>query len=329
MRRNSLSLYWTVFVLFLLMVGSDAFYTVDETQQVVITQFGEPIGSPITQSGLKMKLPWVQKINAFEKRLLQWDGEPTRVNTVDKRYIWIDITARWRIADALKFMKSVGSERYANEKLDKVVNSGTREIVRKLDLTETVRNTNYLFDQEQSKHLARIAAGSTLSRQNLIEKIELGREMMSREILKQAAKTVADLGIELVDVRIKRISYTAELRNDVYITMISEREQAAEQFRSEGMGKKAEIEGQMKKELDEVLSQAYRQVQEIRGQADAEAIGIYAEAYNKDPEFYDFLKTLETYRKTTNKDHQWILSTNSHLYKYIKGMKQEKLQAVP
>jgi len=307
-------------LIIVLIIGGDAIFTVDETQQVVITQFGEPIGKPITASGLKFKIPFIQKVNRFEKRLLQWDGEPTLVNDLEKRYIWIDITARWRIADALNFLESLeGSLINANEKLDKVVNAGTRDIVRQLNLAETVRNTNQLLDsQQQEQTIQNNEEGKRRSVR--IEKISFGREKMTREILKNSAETLKHFGIELVDVRIKRINYRSDLQKDVYARMISEREQAAEQFRSEGLGERAKIEGKTLKELNVIRSQAYRQVQEIKGKADAEAIGIYAEAYNNDPSFYSFLKTLETYHQTVNEDTVLILSTDSDYYRLLKGL---------
>lgn len=323
--KNIFGQFSIMVIIVVLIIGSNAVYTVDETEQVVVTQFGEPIGAPITASGLKFKIPFVQKVNRFEKRLLQWDGEPTLVNDLEKRYIWIDITARWRISDALKFLESMeGSLNNANEKLDKVVNAGTRDIVRKLNLAETVRNSNRLLDKQ--KNTKSLQTNNDVQKHGArIEEIEFGRDAMTRKILKNASVTLKPFGIELVDVLIKRINYRSDLRKDVYARMISEREQAAEEFRSEGLGEQAKIEGRTIKELNYIRSKAYKKVQKIKGEADAKAIKIYADAYNNDPQFYTFLKTLETYKKTINKDTVLILSADSDYYHLLQGFKDSPL----
>lgn len=295
---------------------SGLIYTVDETQQVVITQFGEPIGESITEAGLYFKLPFVQTANYFDKRILQWDGDPNQIPTLDKRYIWVNTTARWRIVDALKFMQSVGTETGAYARLDDVVDAATRDAISNLNLVEAVRNSNRLYEKSVSAKVTdTIGAGDSS-----IERIDVGRMALTRDILKRASKIVPQYGIELVDLRIKRINYVRDVRRKVFDRMISERKRAAEQYRSEGQGKKAEIEGQMVKELQEIRSEAYRKAQEIKGKADAEAIKIYANAYNRDPEFYSFTRTLETYKDTINADTILILDTNSDYYKYLGSM---------
>ncbi len=298
------------------LVASGVVYTIDEIQQVVLTQFGEPIGQPIAEAGLYFKLPFIQVANYFDKRILQWDGDPKEIPTLDGRYIWVDITARWKIVDSLKFMQSVATETGAYSRLDDVVDAAMRDAISSLKLVEAVRNSNRLHERSISgKVTDTIGAGDTN-----IEKINVGREALTRDILKRASTIVPQYGIELIDVRIKRINYVKEVRRKVFDRMISERRRAAEQYRSEGQGKKAEIEGQMVKELQEIRSVAYRTAQELQGKADATAIKIYADAYNKDSEFYSFLMTLETYRKTIGPKTTLILDTDSDYYRYLRSI---------
>jgi len=301
-------------ILILVIVGfaSGALYTIDETQQVVITQFGEPIGRPITKAGLYFKVPLIRQANYFEKRLLQWDGNPNQIPTKDKRYIWVDTMARWRIADALKFMQSVTNEVGAHARLDDIVDSATRDYITNHNLVEVVRNSNRLIELQALTEEDEIKAAD-----EALETILVGRDAITRGILRQAQETVPQYGIELVDLRIKRINYVTEVRDKVYERMISERKRAAEKYRSEGQGKKREIEGQVGKELKEIRSEAYKTAEEIKGKADAEAIAIYADAYNKDPEFYAFLKTLDTYRNTINADTTVIFSPESEYLQYF------------
>jgi membrane protease subunit HflC len=313
--KNGLSILLAVIGIVALLLASGSFYVVDETQQVVVTQFGELIGQPITKSGLYFKTPFVQVANYFDKRILQWDGNANQIPTLEKRFIWVDTTARWRISDPLKFMQSVRTESTAQTRLDDIIDASTRAIVSSHKLVEVVRNSNRILDSIQvSASLEDLDLGKAE-----LEKISDGRDELSRKILARAGPAVADYGIELIDVRIKRINYVQEVQNKVYERMVSERKRAAEQFRSEGQGKKAEIEGQMTKELKEIESEAYRKAQEIKGKADAEAIKIYAEAYNHDPDFFSFVKTLESYKKTVNKDTTLMLTTDNEFYEYLKG----------
>jgi len=291
-----------------IIVLSSALYVVDETQQVVITEFGQPVGKPITRAGLYIKKPFIQKVNYFDKRLLVWDGVPTQIPTRDKKYIWVDTTARWRIVDPLKFLQSVGSERGAQARLDDIIDSATRDKITSYPLAEIVRNSNREF----------VTTEVFIQKEEEITNIKKGREAISWEILKEAAKLVPQYGIELVDVRIKRLNYVEDVRKKVYTRMISERKRVAEQYRSEGMGKKAEIEGMREKELQKITSEAYKKAEIIKGQADAKATKIYADAFSKDPEFYSFLRTLESYQDTLNEKSIIILTTNSDFYKYIK-----------
>jgi membrane protease subunit HflC len=293
---------------------SGAIYTVDETQQVVITQFGEPMGDPITKAGLHFKMPFIQQANYFEKRILDWDGNPNQIPTKDKRYIWVDTTARWKIIDALKFLQSVTSETGAHARLDDIIDSATRDYITNQNLVEVVRDTNRILEETESE--TQDLATDQIAGE--IEEIHFGREALTRGILKEAAKIVPQYGIALIDVRIKRINYVAEVQQKVFERMISERKRAAEQYRSEGQGKKAEVEGQMGKELNQISSEAYKVAEEIKGKADAEAIEIYANAYNKDPDFYAFLKTLETYKSTIDSETTIILTTDSEFLNYLK-----------
>ena len=316
--KKILSLIFGIAVLVFFLAISGALYTVDETQQVVITQFGEPIGNPITKSGLRFKMPFIQQANYFEKRILEWDGDANQIPTKDKRYIWVDTTARWKIVDALKFLQSVTNELGAHARLDDIVDSATRNYVTSHNLVEVVRNTNRLVQKEDVDTEGDFSLDS-----GEIEKIEVGRDALTRGILKEASEIMPQYGIELIDVRVKRINYVREVQAKVYERMISERKRAAERYRSEGQGRKAEIEGQTVKELNKIRSGAYRTAEELKGKADAEATGIYANAYNKDPEFYAFLKTLETYKSTIDKSTTVIITTDAEYFEYFKGKRWE------
>ena len=306
-------------VLVVILFASGAAYTIDETRQVVITQFGQPIGSPIRDAGLHFKMPFIQQANYFEKRIMQWDGNSNQIPTKDKRYIWVDTTARWKIVNALKFLQSVTNETGAHARLDDVIDSATRDFVTSHNLVEAVRNTNRLMEDG----VITAAGDEFVFFDDDIERINVGRENLTRQILVQASQIVPQYGIELIDVRIKRINYVKEVQERVYERMISERKRAAEQYRSEGQGRRAEIQGQTIKELDQISSEAYRIAEEKKGAADAEATKIYADAYNEDPEFYGFLKTLETYKDTIDKDTSIILSTDSEYYEYLKDINKK------
>ena len=302
-----------LFVLVMLFFMSGALYIVDETQQVVITQFGKPIGDPAIKAGLYFKLPFIQQANYFDKRLLQWDGNPNQIPTKDKRYIWVDTTARWKIKDPLKFMQSVTNETGAHARLDDIIDSATRDYITNHNLVEVARDSNRIIESKVINEEDEIKASD-----DALDTVVVGREKITRGILKQASEMAPQYGIELVDVRIKRINYVQEVRDKVYERMISERKRAAERYRSEGQGKKAEISGQMGKELKKIQSEAYRLAEEIKGKADAEAISVYADAYNRDPEFYSFLKTLDTYKNTIDSDTTVILSSDSEYFEYFK-----------
>lgn len=292
---------------------SGAAYIVNETQQVVITQFGMPVGTAIKDAGLHFKIPFIQNTNYFEKRLLEWDGDPNQMPTRDKKYIWVDTTARWKIVDPLKFFQSVNNEWGAHARLDDIINSATRDVITGNALVEVIRDTNRILDTEPDEDIG----GLTISEEAL-ERIYTGREKLEGEILSRAAVIVPQYGIEIVDVRVKRLNYVDEVRKRVYDRMISERKRAAEMYRSEGRGRSADIQGQMERELKSITSGAYRTAQEISGDADAEAVSIYAEAYGKDIDFYSFIETLETYGKTIDPETTIILTTDADYYKYLK-----------
>jgi len=306
-----------VLIFSILLVATDAIYVVTEAQQVVITQFGSPVGKPIIDAGLHFKLPFIQKKHKFDKRLLEWDGDPNQIPTRDKKYIWIDSTARWRIADALKFYQSVGNEIGAHARLDDIVNSATRDIITNHLLVEAVRNSNRILAIDESE------GDDVIVTEEAVERIGDGRDELEKLILKKAKELIPQYGIALVDVRIKRINYVEAVRRKVYERMISERKRAAQRYHSEGEGRKAEIVGQVEKELKQITSEAYRKAQGIKGSADAQAITIYADAYSKDAEFYSFFKTLETYERTIDAETTLILTTDSKYYNLLKDIRAQ------
>jgi len=298
-------------VLLVFLVLVDAVFVVSETNQVIITQFGEPIGGPINTAGLHLKAPFIQKTNYFEKRWLEWEGFPNQIPTKDKKYIWVETYARWRIHDPLVFFQRVRDERGAHSRLDDIVDGETRNAIAKFDLIEVVRSTNREFELTEESTILELS--------EMITKIEVGREKVAQIILEAASKITPQFGVELRDVRIKRINYVDEVQQKVFDRMIAERKRIASKYRSEGDGKSAEIRGQKEKELKRIQSEAYRKAQEIKGKADAEATRIYAQAYSVDAEFYQFLKTLETYRTSLDSETWLVLSTDSEFLKFLKG----------
>ncbi|HXU12278.1 MAG TPA: protease modulator HflC [Candidatus Binatia bacterium] len=301
-----------VLVLFAVIVLSGTVYQVAETEQVVITEFGQPVGQAVTTPGLHLKKPFVQKANYFDKRFLEWDGDPNQVPTRDKRFIYVDCFARWRITDPLLFFQRLRDETGAQSRLDDILDGETRNTVAKHDLIEVVRSTNRPFAGGDE-----VSEGDRQPEEAV--KIEFGRAALDTEVLKAAAARTSDLGIEILDFRFKRISYVEQVQQEVYARMISERKRIAEQYRSEGAGESARINGEKERELKAITSEAFRRSQEIRGKADAEAGDIYAQAYNRDPEFYRFLKTMETYRETLDEQTLLVLTTDGEFLKYLKA----------
>ncbi len=297
-----------VIVLAVILIGQDAFYTVNEAEQVVVTQFGAPV-STVTTAGLHFKLPFVQNVNRFESRILNWDGTPNQIPTKDMRFIWVDTTARWRISDPLEFYRTVANIRGGLSRLDNIIDSVVRDAVSSHLLAELVRGSDYKAEADEAFEVD--------GREITIEEMT-GRETIIRGVLERASASTPAYGIELIDVQIKRINYVEQVRQRVYERMINERNQVASRYRSEGEGEKANILGEMDLELQRIRSEAHRQVLEIRGNADAEAAAIYAQAYSRDPELYAFLRTMESYQKTLTKNGKMVISADSDYYKYLR-----------
>ncbi len=290
-----------------------ALYTVSETEQVVITQFGEPIGQATNQPGLHLKVPFVQDVNVFDKRWLEWDGDANQVPTRDKKYIWVDTYARWRIADPLKFFQRLRDERGAHSRLDDIIDGETRNVIANHNLIEVVRSSNRTFEQGEEA-------------QDILEadekekgEVEHGRDKITRLVLQRASSVTPEFGIELVDLQIQRVNYVDTVQAKVFDRMISERKRIGDRYRSEGQGKSAEIRGKKERELKRIESEAYRKAQETMGKSDAEAAAIYSTAYGRDREFYRFVRTLATYRDTIDKDTWLLLSTDAEAFRYLKS----------
>ena len=281
-------------------------FILQEGRQAIITQFGRPVGQPVTEAGLHFKLPFVQEIAYFEKKILIWDGDPNQIPTNDKTFVYLDVTARWRISDALVFLQAVNNEVRAQTILDDIIDGTVRDLVNKNDLVEIIRSSDWSMDtmtDPESK--------------TQYETLEFGRDKISAMIHEAASRITPKYGIELVDVMFKRVNYIETVRLKVYDRMISERKRIAAEKRSLGEGQKAEIMGKVKREFQEITSSANRQAEEIKGKADAEAASIYAEAYNQDPEFYAFSRSLESYKRTMGKNTHLIISSDSEFYKYL------------
>ncbi len=300
----------------ILFVIYGAAYKVDETEQVVITQFGKIVGKPKKDPGLHFKIPFIQKANYFNKNLLEWDGDPGQIPTLDKTFIWVDTFARWKIVDPVKFFQTVNNRFSAVGKLNDIIDPAVRNFITSHHLIEAVRKSNRVLDT------AEIGVEESEEDIRNIFAVEIGRQKISQGILEQAQPKLAQFGIELVDVKIKRINYVEEVRKSVYGRMIAERNQIAEKFRSEGKGEAQKILGEKERDLQRITSEAYKTAQEIKGKADAEATIIYAKAYGMDPEFYSFVQTLEIYREALDKDNSLVLSTDSEFLKYLKGYEE-------
>ncbi len=284
-------------------------FTVSETEQVVVTQFGSP-KRQIKEAGLHFKIPLLEQINTFERRVLEWDGKPTQVPTLDKKYIWVDSFARWRIEDPLMFFKTVAREESAQGRLDDIINGSVRNKISNHLLIEAVRTSNRPMS---------MMTGIDGEVTGEVQNVETGRERIVEEILEEAKQAAKSFGIDIIDIRFKRINYVEEVRESVYERMITERKRIAAKYRSEGEGQKLEIDGRKEKEEKQIISEAYKQAQEIMGKADAEAIRTYAEAYSKDPDFYSFLETLDSYEENLGDGAVLVLSTDGAYLKYLKG----------
>lgn len=308
-----------IFLGLIAFVVANAVYTVSEVQQMIITQFGKPVGEPVTTAGLKVKVPFIQVVNPIDKRILEWDGSPSDMPTKDKLYISVDLYARWRIVDPLQYFLRMRDERSAQSRLDDILGSETRNAVAKHELIEIIRTTKDrvpLRDPLLSGTQEQLRVGSLVP-------IQLGRKLVEAEIFNAAAEKIQVFGIELLDIRFKRINYNQSVRPKIYDRMISERRQIAERFLSEGNGEAARIRGNRERELNKIQSEAYREVEQIRGEADAKATEIYAAAYNQSPEsvdFYEFTRTMQAYKDVIANDTTLVLSTDSDLFKFLKGM---------
>ncbi|MGB5627977.1 MAG: protease modulator HflC [Woeseiaceae bacterium] len=294
-------------------------YTVSEVEQMIITQFGKPVGDPVTTAGLKVKVPFIQQVNSIEKRVLEWDGSPSDMPTKDKLYISVDLFARWRITDPLQYFLRIRDERSAQSRLDDILGSETRNAVAKHELIEIIRTTR---DRVPLRDALLTDAERDLNMGALVP-IQKGRKQVEQEIFAAAAEKVRVFGIELLDIRFKRINYNESVRPKIYDRMISERRQIAERFLSEGNGEAARIRGNRVRDLNKIQSEAYREVEEIRGLADAKATEIYAQAYNQNAEsiaFYEFTRTMESYKFIIADNTTLVLSTDSELFKFLKGM---------
>ncbi len=306
---NRSQLIYIALGLFVLVLLGSSLYTVSEIDQAIITRFGQPIGDPVTEPGLHMKVPFIDTANMFEKRFLEWDGFPNQVPTRDRRFIFVDTYARWRITDPLLFFQRVRNELGAQARLDDILDGETRNAVARHDLIEIVRTSNrepviQVEDEEEPE---------------VLEPITTGREQITQEILRAASAAVGEYGIELLDLKFKRINYVPEVQQDVFARMIAERNRVAEEFRSEGQGESARIQGERERDLARIQSEAFRTAEELRGTADAEATAIYAAAYNRDASFYAFTKSLETYERTMDPTTVFILGTDSEFLRFLEA----------
>lgn len=313
---SAIALFLGIFVLLFVLPG--AFYTVEQTEQVVVTQFGKPVGGPIVDPGLHFKLPFIQTVNRLDRRFLEWDGAPVGIPTKDKTYIHVDAFGRWRIKEPLQFFLRLRDERSAQSRLEDILGSEIRNSIARHELIEIVR-TDKTRKAKHDETLAPTQAGGAAI--GTLRHIEFGRGKIEADIKMAAAAKLSEFGIELLDLRLKRVNYNSEVLERIYQRMISERQQIAQRFRSEGEGEAARVAGQTDRDLNEIQSTAYREVQRVRGEADAKASEIYARAYTSSPqaaEFYAFLKSMETYRKVFARDSTLVLSTDSDLFHLLK-----------
>jgi membrane protease subunit HflC len=301
---------------------ASAAYTVDQAEQAIILQFGKPVGSVITEPGLHFRMPFIQEVRRFDKRLLAWDGDPNQIPTRGREFISVDTTARWRIVDPLQFLKSVKDENGAQSRLDDIIDSVVRDQISSSELTDIVRSKDWEVTEKDLQELDSLDNGETAEK--LADKPRIGRKVLTRNILREAQRGMPEkYGIELVDVRIKRINYIPSVRKQVFDRMISERQRIAEQFRSEGQGEASKIEGETSLELASIRSEAKRKAEIIRGEADAEATRVYNQAYSADTAFYHFMRTLESYPQTLGKTTTMILSSDNDYLQFIRSIETE------
>ncbi len=300
-------------IIVVLALALNSFFIINEAQQAIVTQFGKPVGG-VRYAGLHLKIPFIQKVHTFSNRILNWDADPNQIPTSDKKYIWVDTTARWRIREPLVFFTTVATEQNARSRLNDIINSVVRDQISAHRLVDVVRSVDYTGELSITEQ--------TFEQNADDESTSIGRNKIMDFVLEKARLNTPEYGIELIDVKIKRINYVDQVRQSVYERMISERKKVAAEYRSEGEGEKADILGQMRKELKLIESEAYQKAVQIKGEGDAKAAAIYAEAYNQDPEFYRFVRTLESYLKTIGKNNRAILSTNSEYFRLLNSAKE-------
>lgn len=323
MNQSKSTIVFIIIFLAFITVNS-SFYIIDEGKQAIVTQFGKPIGEPVTNAGMHFKKPFIQEVRYIDKRILSWDGYPNQIPTKDKKYIKVDTTARWKITDALKFIQTVQNERGAKARLDTILDGHTRDVISNHNLVEAVRNSNSILDNIAAKKAEikkRKENGEPIIEEEIsgeVDKILVGREQLSQMIVEKAQKECKTLGIELIDVQLRRISYEKSVERKVYERMISERQRVAQKIRSIGKGEKAKIEGRLTKDLNKIESEAYRKAELIRGKAQAKATAIYAKSLKQDPKFYEFIRTMESYKKAIKSDSKFILSSDNQFLKFFK-----------
>ena len=319
MKRSPILFMAATVVAIAVFVLSASVYTIDESEQAIIVQLGAPVGAPITTPGLHFKKPFVQEVRRFDKRLISWHGDPNQIPTRGEQFISVDTTARWRITDPLLFLQRVQNERGATMRLNDILDSVVRDHISSSDLVEIVRSKDWKISPED---LERARATGQGDEEILLQKVSTGREELVRSILAKAGELVPEYGIELVDIRIKRVDYVEAVQQRVFERMIAERQRIAEQFRSEGQGRAAEIDGDTQRRLAEVRSEARRQGELIRGEADAEATRIYNEAFSADPEFFAFFRTLESYSRSVGNTTTLMLGTDSEYVRYLRDTRR-------
>lgn len=314
--KQASSLLGLIVLIVFFILANMSFYVIREGTQVIVTEFGKPIGEPVTTAGVNFKLPW-RESRVIEKRILNWDGYPNQVPTKDKKFIEVDTTARWKIIDPLKFIQTVQNERGARSRLDAILDAVTRDVISSHDLVEVVRSSNEILEKQAQANAedGDPRQGSAVQ----IPSVTMGRERLSNLVIERGKKELQELGIELIDVQFRRISYEESVEQKVYERMISERQRIAERIRSVGKGERALIDGKISRDLQQIQSEAYKTAEKIRGEAEARAIRVYASAMRAEPGLYKFLRTLEAYKKTMSKKTRFILSTDSEYLRLLKN----------
>jgi membrane protease subunit HflC len=311
--KNSIAYVVGIVLVFLTVIGSG--YTLQEGEQAVITLFGKPVRM-VKNAGIHWKWPFVEKVREIDLRLLNWDGYPNQIPTRDKKYITVDTTARWRIVNPQAFIQSVQSEQGARTRLDAILDATTRDVISSHNLVEAVRISNNIFDEVKARANAKTPDEASMEEEVIgdIERVESGRENLSKLIRERASKELVSIGVELLDVQFRRIMYEESVQKKVYARMISERERVAEKIRSIGKGEQSKIEGKTSREVQEIQSAAYRTAQKIKGDAEAKSIAIYAAVLGKDPAFYEFSRKLEAYRASIKPDSRVIMGSGSRFF---------------